>query len=107
MGWTGFRLPNHSIPIAVAATFGSSIALTSANLSGDRDPRTADETNHLAADLTLDSGPTADQAIPSTVIKIHSHHLEISVKEPSASPRSRPSLTTGWLHEKYSFYLHR
>ena len=76
MGWTGFRVPDHSIPIAVATTFGSSIALTSANRSGERDPRTADETNHLAADLTLDSGPTADQAIPSTVIKIHSHHLE-------------------------------
>ena len=76
MGWTGFRVPDHSIPIAVAATFGSSIALTSANRSGDRDPRTADETNHLGADLTLDSGPTGDQAIPSTVIKVHSDHLE-------------------------------
>ena len=76
MGWTGFRLPDHSIPIAVATTFGSSIALTSANRSGERDPRTADETNHLAADLTIDSGPTGDQAIPSTVIKIHTHHLE-------------------------------
>ena len=76
MGWTGFRVPDHSIPIAVAATFGSSIALTSANRSGERDPRTADETNHLAADLTLNSGPTADQAIPSTVIKVHRHHLE-------------------------------
>ena len=40
MCWTGFRVPDHSIPIAVAATFGSSIALTSANLSGERDPRT-------------------------------------------------------------------
>ena len=76
MGWTGFRLPNHSIPIAVATAFGSSIALTSANLSGESDPRTADETNHLSADLTLDSGPTPNQAIPSTVIKIHSDHLE-------------------------------
>ena len=84
MGWTGFRVPDHSIPIAVATAFGSSIALTSANRSGERDPRTADETNHLAADLTLDSGPTAEQAIPSAVIKIHNHHLE-SLREGTLS----------------------
>ena len=75
-GWTGFRIPDHPVPVAVAAAFGSSIALTSANLSGKTDPRTADETNHLPANLTLDSGPASDQAIPSTVIKINGHHLE-------------------------------
>jgi L-threonylcarbamoyladenylate synthase len=32
-GWTGFRVPDHPIPIAVATAFGSSIALTSANFS--------------------------------------------------------------------------
>ena len=75
-GWTGFRVPDHPIPIAVATAFGSSIALTSANFSGNKDPRTADETTHLSADLTLDSDPASDQAIPRTVIKIHGSHLE-------------------------------
>jgi len=85
-GWTGFRVPDHPVPIAVATAFGSALALTSANLSGQPDPRTAQETEALSADLTLDSGPTAEQAIPSTVIKID--HQTISLLREGALPFS-------------------
>ncbi|MAI20522.1 MAG: translation factor Sua5 [Kiritimatiellaceae bacterium] len=76
-GWTGFRVPDHPVPIAIATAYGSALALTSANLSGQPDPRTAQQTHDLPADLTLDSGPTADQAIPSTVIKIDRQTIEL------------------------------
>jgi L-threonylcarbamoyladenylate synthase len=96
-GWTGFRVPDHPIPIAVATAFGSALALTSANLSGQPDPRTAQETEALSADLTLDSGPTAEQAIPSTVIKID--HQTIQLLRQGALPF--PNLETRF-HEGLS-----
>jgi len=67
-GWTGFRVPDHPVPLALARRCDRLLALTSANRSGGPDPRSADEID-LPADLLLDGGPVAG-GIPSTVVRI-------------------------------------
>jgi len=42
-GTTGFRVPDHPVPLALARAFGKPIALTSANKSGDIDATNAQE----------------------------------------------------------------
>jgi len=42
-GTTGFRVPDHPVPLALAHEFGRPIALTSANKSGDQDALNARE----------------------------------------------------------------
>ena len=42
-GPTGFRVPDHGVPLALARAFGRPIALTSANKSGDADATNAQE----------------------------------------------------------------
>jgi len=69
--WTGFRIPDHAVALELAKACGSTLALTSANLSGEPDTKTAQEAMaSVEADLVLDSGPSADQAVPSTVVKV-------------------------------------
>lgn len=76
-GWTGFRVPDHAVARALAETCGRMLALTSANLSGEPDTRTAQEAmNSVGADLVLDSGPSAEEAVPSTVIKVDGEQIE-------------------------------
>ena len=76
-GWTGFRVPDHAVATKLAELCGRTLALTSANLSGKPDTKTAKEASTaIAADLALDSGPSADQAIPSTVVKIAGATIE-------------------------------
>jgi L-threonylcarbamoyladenylate synthase len=76
-GWIGYRIPDHAVAIALASTCGSSLALTSANRSGGPDTNNAQEAMaSVAADLVLDSGPSAGQAIPSTVVRVDGRHIE-------------------------------
>jgi len=76
-GWTGFRVPDHAVALALARTCGRTLALTSANLSGEPDTKTAQEAiASVEADLALDSGPTAEVAIPSTVVKVDGEQIE-------------------------------
>jgi L-threonylcarbamoyladenylate synthase len=76
-GWTGYRVPDHAVPIGLAKLCGRTLALTSANLSGNPDTKTAQEAiAAVEADLALDSGPSAEQAIPSTVIKVDGGKIE-------------------------------
>ena len=76
-GWTGYRVPDHPVAIGLAKLCGRTLALTSANLSGAPDTKTAAEASaSVAADLALDSGPSADLAIPSTVIKVNGETVE-------------------------------
>ena len=71
VGWTGYRVPDHAVAQGLAKTCGRTLALTSANLSGEPDPRTAQEAmDSVNADLALDSGPSAKEAVPSTVVKV-------------------------------------
>lgn len=75
-GWTGFRIPDHAVPIGLAEICGCTLALTSANLSGDPDTKTAQEAMaSVEADLVLDSGPSAERAIPSTVVKVEGDEI--------------------------------
>ena len=69
-GWIGFRVPNHSVPISICKKFGGLLALSSANISGKSDPKTAEDASIIPSDLIIDSGPSSDQAIPSSVVKI-------------------------------------
>ena len=76
-GWTGYRVPDHAVPSALARRCGRTLALTSANLSGEPDTRTAqDAMDAVQADLVLDSGPSANEAIPSTVVKVDGSGIE-------------------------------
>lgn len=76
-GWTGFRIPDHAVALQLARICRSPLALTSANLSGKPDPRTAQEAlESVKADLALDSGPSAEQAVPSTVVKVDGDQIE-------------------------------
>ena len=75
--WTGYRVPNHAVAIELAKRCGRTLALTSANLSGEPDTKTAQEAiASVEADLALDSGPSAAEAIPSTVIKVDQNKIE-------------------------------
>lgn len=68
-GALGFRMPDHPTPRALAARLGP-LAVTSANVSGEPDSRTASEliasVGHSLA-LVLDGGPVSG-GIPSTVV---------------------------------------
>ncbi len=76
-GWTGYRVPDHAVATELAALCGRTLALTSANLSGEPDTKTAQEAiGSVKADLSLDSGPSAEQAIPSTVVKVDGQKIE-------------------------------
>jgi len=75
-GWIGFRLPRHKIPVDLCNQFGDLLALSSANFSGGVDPINAGEAAALEVDLILDGGPSSEQPIPSTVIKIDKNKIE-------------------------------
>lgn len=76
-GWTGYRIPDHPVTLALAKTCGRTLALTSANRSGEPDTKTAQEAMaSVEADLALDSGPAAEEAIPSTVVKVDGEQIE-------------------------------
>ena len=65
----GVRLPDHAVPRQLARRLGP-IAVSSANLSGERDARTAQQVvATLGADiaLVLDDGPVRG-GVPSTVV---------------------------------------
>ena len=70
-GPTGFRVPAHEVPLALARAFGKPIALTSANKSGNADAVSVQEAfqslkNHVA--LFLDAGECSGK-VPSTVVQ--------------------------------------
>ncbi len=75
-GWIGYRIPDHAVPLELAKACGCTLALTSANLSGEPDTKTAAEAMaSVDADLVIDSGPSAEQAVPSTVVKVDGQEI--------------------------------
>lgn len=75
--WTGYRVPDHAVAIRLAELCGRTLALTSANLSGDPDTKTAAEAiAAVQSDLAIDSGPSAPVAVPSTVVKADGDQIE-------------------------------
>ncbi len=74
-GWTGFRVPDHPVALALAKRCNL-LALTSANPSGEPDTTTAAEAMAaIEVDLAIDSGP-AKAGIPSTVVKVDGPTLQ-------------------------------
>jgi L-threonylcarbamoyladenylate synthase len=70
-GPTGFRVPAHAVPLALARAFGRPIALTSANKSGGADAVSAHEAFQAlesCVELFLDAGECAGK-VPSTVVQ--------------------------------------
>jgi L-threonylcarbamoyladenylate synthase len=78
-GPTGFRVPAHEVPLALARAFGKPIALTSANKSGGADAVSAQEAfqsleKNVA--LFLDAGGCSGK-VPSTVVRCLDNGLTI------------------------------
>ena len=78
-GPTGFRVPAHEVPLALARAFGRPIALTSANKSGGADAVSAQEAfqcleNSVA--LFLDAGECSGK-VPSTVVQCLENEVKI------------------------------
>ena len=88
-GTTGFRVPDHEVPLALARAFGKPIALTSANKSGDQDALNAQEafqTLEAAVPLFLDDFQTLEKSdekvptigkMPSTVVQCLENETKI------------------------------
>ena len=77
-GPTGFRVPAHEVPLALARAFGRPIALTSANKSGGTDAVSAQEAFQClenSVSLFLDALPSIGKK-PSTVVQC----LETEIK---------------------------
>lgn len=70
-GLTGFRVPAHEVPLALARDFGRPIALTSANKSGGADAVNAQEafqSLEKSVALFLDASECSGK-VPSTVVR--------------------------------------
>jgi L-threonylcarbamoyladenylate synthase len=78
-GPTGFRVPAHEVPLALARAFGRPIALTSANKSGGADAVSAQEafqTLEAVVALFLDAGECSGK-VPSTVVQCAGNETKI------------------------------
>jgi protein-tyrosine phosphatase len=77
--WLGLRVPSNEVLLSVLDQLDEPLVLTSANKSDQADATTAVEVAEQLDDnvqLILDGGPTKI-GTPSTVIKVHEHHIEI------------------------------
>ena len=77
--WIGLRVPDHSLARSLARRLGGALVATSANLSGNRPARSAQEA--LAAvggriDLVLDGG-RANIGVASSVVRVHGDEWEL------------------------------
>ncbi len=78
-GPTGFRVPAHEVPLALARAFGRPIALTSANKSGGTEALSAQEafqTLETAVTLFLDASECIGKK-PSTVVQCFENGIKI------------------------------
>jgi len=78
-GPTGFRVPAHEVPLALARAFGRPIALTSANKSGGADAVSAQEAFQSLEKqvvLFLDAGECSGK-VPSTVVRCAGNEIKI------------------------------
>lgn len=78
-GPTGFRVPAHEVPLALARAFGRPIALTSANKSGGADAVSAQEafqSLEKSVALFLDAGECSGK-ISSTVVRCSENEVKL------------------------------
>jgi L-threonylcarbamoyladenylate synthase len=74
----GVRLPDHKLSNALARKFGSPLTTTSANLTGTRVAKNADEVAKIfpKVDLILDDG-TSSKNNPSTLIDVSGSEMKL------------------------------
>jgi L-threonylcarbamoyladenylate synthase len=78
-GWTGYRVPDHPVPLGLLKQVGGPLLVSSANPSGERETRTAREAAAAFGDRVewvLDGG-VAKGGIPSTVVRVTDPGVEI------------------------------
>jgi len=78
-GFTGFRVPDHAVPLLLLKEVGFSLAVTSANCSGEPETLTAEDAGRVLGDavsIVLDAGPSPG-GTPSTVVKIDGDKVEV------------------------------
>jgi L-threonylcarbamoyladenylate synthase len=78
-GTVGLRMPDNAIALAIIAGAGGALAVTSANLSGRSEARSASEVRQSLGgqvSVVVDGGP-ATGAIPSTVVDLTGRELQI------------------------------
>jgi L-threonylcarbamoyladenylate synthase len=78
-GTIGLRVPGNALTLQLLTYLGSALTGTSANISGERNLETAEETVAAVGsmvDLVLDGGRTAGGR-PSTVVDVTSEYLKI------------------------------
>ncbi len=75
-GYTGFRMPNHPIPLAILREFNGILAVTSANLSNHPEATTAQQAKQIFGDQVAVylEGNQTPATLPSTVIRIDSEN---------------------------------
>jgi len=94
-GPTGFRVPDHEVPLALALAFGKPIALTSANKSGGADATSAQsafQALEQEASLFLDVGECSVK-IPSTVVQCTKNGIKV-LREAALSAREIQAVIT-------------
>jgi L-threonylcarbamoyladenylate synthase len=77
--WLGYRVPDHSVALALLRAVGEPLAVTSANRSGEPPARTGREVIAAlgdAVDLVLDGGAVPG-GVPSTVARIDKGQVEL------------------------------
>lgn len=78
-GTVGLRMPDNAIALAIIAGAGGGLAVTSANLSGRSEARSADEVRKSLGGLVsvvVDGGP-ATGGVPSTVVDLTGRELQV------------------------------
>ncbi len=78
-GPTGFRVPDHAVPLALLRKVGSVLAVTSANRSGEPPALTAEAAVAALGSsvaVVLNAGPSPG-GVPSTVVRVDGEKVQI------------------------------
>lgn len=78
-GFTGFRVPDHAVPLALLRAVGSVLSVTSANRSGEPPAITADAAAAALGSrvaLILDAGRSPG-GVPSTVVRVDGDEVQV------------------------------
>ena len=94
-GFTGFRVPDHAVALAILRRVGSVLAVTSANRSGEPPAVTAEEAATALASvaLILDAGPSPG-GVPSTVVRVDGERVDI-LREGAVSKKQVEEVASG------------
>lgn len=82
-GYSGFRMPNHPIPLAILRAFNGILAVTSANLSDQPEATNAQQAKHFFGDQVAVylEGDQMPATPPSTVLRIDAQNTPIILRK--------------------------